>query len=29
VETHRAKLLAKLNARNSLELVARLAGFPF
>jgi PAS domain S-box-containing protein len=29
VETHRAKLLVKMKAKNSLELVARLAGFPF
>lgn len=28
VEVHRARLLAKFNARNSLELVAHLAGVP-
>lgn len=28
VETHRARLLEKFNARNSLELVAHLAGIP-
>ncbi len=28
VEVHRAKLLEKFNARNSLELVAQLAGIP-
>ena len=29
VEIHRGALLRKLKAKNTLELVARLAGFPF